>query len=494
MKVEKQKGELRFGKNGSILILLAFIAMMVMFIEIMLVPALPIIAQEYPAQAEWTSWILSIYLLVGAVATPLFGRLGDMYGKKRIMIVTMSVYTLGLLGCGLSWDMFSLLGFRAVQGIGLAMFPLAFGLVRDTFPPKTVPVAIGLISAMFSIGVSVGLLGGGWIVSEFSWRDAFYIVTPLFTVLTVISAFKINESKVRKECSLDVAGAVILGGGVLTLLVALTQGEAWNWDLRVIGLIVISLLLFVGFIFLERRIRFPLVDMKLMTNRGILGSNVVAVFAGLSMFLLFQTLPFFLMSPPEVGGFGIANAFEVGLYLFPSAIGQIVFGPMAGALSKRIGADRVLAVGMGLMTLGMMLLVLFHSTTLEVIATVFVAGIGIGLAMVALINLVVQSCPAHEFGLASGINSLFRVIGGAVGPVLGAVIMAQFMVAWIPPGSPMPIELTGETGYVWAWVAGALSALAGMLISLVIKPEKGICYEDFGQENESVGGASAQQE
>jgi len=486
MSSRRKRGGLDFGGNGSILILLAFIAMMVMFIEIMLVPALPIIAQEYPAEADWVSWVLSIYLLVGAVATPLFGRLGDMYGKKRMMMLTMAIYTVGLLGCGFSWSMFSLLAFRAIQGVGLAMFPLAFGIVRDTFPPKAVPVAIGLISAMFSIGVSVGLLGGGWVVARLSWRDAFYIVTPLFALLTLASGFMIRESSIRKECSLDIAGAALLGGGVLALLFALTQGDAWNWDWRAIGMIAGALVLLIVFVFLERRVRSPLVDMKLMANRGILGSNVVAVFTGLSMFLLFQTLPFFLMSPPEVGGFGLADAFEVGLYMFPSAIGQIFFGPMAGTLSKRIGADKVLAAGLGILFAGMMLLILFHSSAIEVIFSVFVAGIGLGMSMVALINLVVQSCPANEFGLASGINSLFRVIGGSIGPVLGAVVMAQFLVMWFPPGSPSPIELTGETGYVWAWTIAAISALVGMIISLMIKPEKGHCYEDFSEKEKGA--------
>jgi EmrB/QacA subfamily drug resistance transporter len=476
---ETIKGELTLRGNGTILLLLAFIAMMVMFIEIMLVPALPIIAQDYHHDASWVSWVLSVYLLVGAVATPLFGRLGDMHGKKRVMILTMSVYVIGLFGCGFSWDMASLIMFRAVQGVGLAMFPLAFGIVRDTFPSRAVPVALGLISAMFSVGVSVGLLGGGWIISELSWRDAFYLITPLFAVLTFVTWKLIDESPLRKQCSLDVWGAALLGGGVLALLFGLTQGEAWGWDSRIWIMLVGALALLIFFYLRERTTRDPLVDLKLMSNRGMLGSNVVAVFTGLSMFLMFQTLPFFLMAPEAVGGFGISNALTVGLYMFPSAISQLFFGPFAGHLSKRIGPDKVLAMGMMTFFIGFVMLILLHSTPMEVIAAMLVSGIGIGMTMVALINLVVQSCPASEFGLASGINSLFRVIGGAVGPVLGAVIMAQFVVLWSASPS-VAVILTTETGYIWAWVAGALSALVGFLIAVVIHPEKGTCYEDFG--------------
>ncbi len=174
---------------GVILIILAFIAMMVMFIEIMLVPALPTIAMEFPDESQWVSWVLSAYLLTGAVATPLLGRLGDIYGKKKVMMLSMIGYTIGLMGCAFSTSMVMLIAFRAVQGIGMGMFPLAFGIIRDNFPKRLIPVAIGVVSAMFSVGVSIGLLAGGLIVEYFDWRTAFDIVWPLMSLLTVVVYF-----------------------------------------------------------------------------------------------------------------------------------------------------------------------------------------------------------------------------------------------------------------------------------------------------------------
>jgi len=129
--------------NGIILLNMAMMAMMVMFVEIMLVPALPLIAQEFPQDASWIAWVLAAYMLVGAVATPLIGRLGDMYGRKRILLVSMSFYMLGLVGCAFAWSIPSLIAFRAVQGLGMGMFSLAFGIVRDTFPTKVIPMALG---------------------------------------------------------------------------------------------------------------------------------------------------------------------------------------------------------------------------------------------------------------------------------------------------------------------------------------------------------------
>lgn len=473
---------LSFRGNGIILVELAFIAMMVMFIEIMLVPALPKIAMQYPEDASWVSWVLSAYMLVGAVATPLLGRLGDMYGKKRVLLAAMAVYIAGLAGCSISWSIPSLVGFRAVQGVGMGMFPLAYGIVRDTFPKKLIPVAIGIISAMFSVGVSFGLLGGGYIVSAFSWRVAFYMVVPLFVAMFFILWKTIKGDSPNRTARLDTVGAAMLGGGVLFLLLAMTQGEDWGWaNAGIIGMLSLSAALCVGFVVWERRVEEPIVSLKLMANKGIFGANITALFIGLSMFLLFQTMPFFLMSPRGVGGMGLTDALDVGIYMFPSAIGQLIFAPVAGQMTKKIGPDRTLAIGMVLMLAGYGSLITYHSMAEEIWIGIFIAGVGLGFGMVSLINIIALSAPKAEFGIASGMNTLFRVVGGSIGPVLGSVVMARYVTAWLPPGAPagMPgVELTPETGYVWAWVVGACFAAISLCLALAYRPGRDASSED----------------
>ncbi|MFH0815917.1 MAG: MFS transporter [Methanobacteriota archaeon] len=475
-------GKLSFKGNGIILVELAFIAMMVMFIEIMLVPALPKIATQYPTDARWISWVLSAYMLVGAVSTPLLGRLGDMYGKKRVLLAGMVVYITGLAGCALSWSIPTLIAFRAVQGVGMGMFPLAFGIVRDTFPKRQIPVAIGIISAMFSVGVSVGLLGGGYIVSEFSWRASFYIVAPLFAVMFFVLQKTIKGDDPNRKARLDVAGAAMLGGGVLFLLLALTQGEDWGWtSIGIVAMFAASAALSLGFVLWEKRVEEPMVNLKLMANRGIFGANITALFIGLSMFLLFQTMPFFLISPRALGGLGLPDALTVGIYMFPSAIAQLVFAPVAGQLTKRIGSDRTLAIGMLALMCGYASLIAFHGSAAAIMLGIFVCGIGIGFGMVSLINIIALSAPKEEFGLASGMNTLFRVVGGSIGPVLGAVVMSRHVTAWLPPGAPtgmQAIELTVEAGYFWAWVVGAVFAAVSLCLALALRPGKDAGSED----------------
>jgi MFS family permease len=464
--------------NWKILAILASVAMMVMFIEIMLVPALPYVGADFN-NLQWIPWVLSIYLLVGAVATPLAGRLGDMYGKKKIMIYVMCIYVVGLLGSGFSLDIsralfgepsiFVLIFFRGVQGIGMGMFPLAFGIIRDTFPRDKIPTAIGTVSAMFSVGVSLGLLGGGYITSVGHWYDAFHVVVPFFIALTILTIFLIKDPIVVKRGSLDISGAATLGVGVFSLLLGLTQGQEWGWTSPLIlGLFVLAMLMFALFTWHELKTKDPIVRLPMFRNRGVLDASVTAIFIGFCMFLLFQTLPFFLETPKAAGGFfGISDTFVIGLYMFPSAIAQLIFGPMGGILSKKVGADKVLIAGLAIMSLGFATLVFLHSDWVGIVISVFIAGAGMALCMVSMINLVVVTCKQSEFGVASGMNTLFRVVGGAVGPVLAVVILSNY--SQIIAGQPV----YSENGYVATWIVGVVFSLIGLTCAVLLRPKKG---------------------
>jgi len=484
VKTPKEKGN----RNVAILLVLASMAMIVMFVEIMIVPALPTMAQDFPAQVDWLPWVLSIYMLVGAVATPLVGKLGDIHGKKRVLIVVMSLYVVALLGSGFSLEIsdallgerniFVLLFFRALQGVGMGMFTLAFGIVRDTFPKDRIPVAIGLISAMFSVGVSIGLVGGGYITSVARWTDAFHVIVPFFVVLTVAAAYLIHDPRYVKKGNLDVPGAVTLGIGVIALLLALTEGDNWGWGSgSVLSLFATSLIALIIFVLIERRTKDPIVRPSLLANRGILGGNIVALFVGLTMFMVYQTVPFFLETPTAAGGyFGLTDTFTVGLYMFPSAIAQLFFGPYGGKLSKRIGPSNVLAIGMAVMTVGFISLVFLNSDFWQLTVSMVIFGSGVSLCMVSMINVVVEAAPQSEFGVASGMNTLFRIVGGSIGPVLAAVILTansfQYQVA-----PSVFVELYKVDGYIQAWWVGFALALVGLAAAIVLRP-KNLAEED----------------
>jgi len=481
-------------REGTILAVLASLALMTMFIEIMLVPALPAMIQDFPQQANWIPWVLSIYMLVGAVVTPLVGKLGDMHGKKRVLIAVMIVYLIALLGGGFSitisnalfgtTSIFVLLFFRAMQGIGMGMFTLAFGIVRDTFPPKKVPMAIGIISSMFAVGVSIGLIGGGWITSVGKWNDAFYVVSVPFFVLAVASAYFIKEPRVTGRGTLDVPGALLLGAGIFLFLFSLVQGEEAGWSgAGFIAPLAISAVLLISFAYVERKVREPIMRPSLFRSRGILGANVVALFVGITMFMVFQTLPFFLMTPTFAGGlFGLEDTLDVGIYMLPNAIATLIFSGIGGMQARRAGAFKVLIMGMAVLSVGFVSLIFLHSSFLELAFSQFILGAGIALCMVSLINVVVESCPKSEFGAASGMNTLFRIIGGSIGPVLATAILATNTIAF---GS---MVLYTEDGYVQAWAVGLMFAIIGLLASIFLRPREVCSVDDLVPEDRDADG------
>ena len=467
--------------SKAILFVLASMALLVMFVEIMIVPALPTMAQDFPGQDAWLPWVLSIYMLVGAVATPLAGKLGDIHGKKRVLIAVMVLYVVALFGSGFSLDIsnlmlgeqniFVLLFFRGLQGVGMGMFTLAYGIVRDTFPKDKIPVAIGMISAMFSVGVSIGLVGGGYITSVARWTDAFHVIIPIFLVLTIAAAIFIHDPRYVKPGRLDIPGAFTLGIGVMAFLLALTEGDEWGWDSgAVLALFATSIAAVIVFVLIEQRSKDPIVRPALLANRGILGGNVVALFVGLCMFMVYQTVPFFLETPLAADGyFGLTDTFTVGLYMLPSAIVQLFWGPYGGKLSRRIGPSNVLALGMAILTAGFVSLVFLNADFWQLTVSMIIFGSGVALCMVSMINVVVESAPQSEFGVASGMNTLFRIVGGSIGPVLAAVILTanSFQFEIVPT---IFIELYKVEGFVQAWWVGFVFAVIGLAASIVLRP------------------------
>lgn len=452
------------------LVLMTFTAMMVMFIDIMLVPAMQFITRDFSNYADWVSWILSIYLLVGAVANPIVGKLADLYGKRRMLLITLALYTVGLIGCALMHSSFIwFIFFRAMQGVGLAMFPLFYGIIRDTFPPQMVPMSIGIVSAMFSIGVSIGLLGGGWIVANYGWKYCYYIMAPLFVVLLGAFYLWVRDAGVfGGRRTIDFPGAAVMSLCILAILIAMTLSESHGFsDLLVIGCLVIFAVTFLLLVLWERRAKEPLVKLSLLTGSG-RGAHVTAFLFGLAMFMLYQTLPYLLAAPAQYGGFAMGSTFDIGLTMFPMAVIGLLISPFVGKWCRKKGRSAViLALGMFFFGLGDLMLVFLHSELWMIVVALCLAGVGNAMTMIAMINVVVETSPAEDFGIASGMNTMFRLIGGSVGPVLGTMILANFVAA-----SFYGVKYYGIEGYVWTWAVGALLCFIGAVSAYLLKPKK----------------------
>ena len=288
--------------TGFILALFGLIGIMVMFTEAMIIPALPTLQAEFNTTAAWWSWIVSIYLLVSAVAIPIFAKLGDSYGKKKFLLVCMTFYTIGVTANGFAWNLPSLIVFRALQGMGLAMFPLAFAIIRDEFPPERVPTATGIVSAMFGAGAAIGLVVGEWIANNYGWRTTFHTVIPIAIALTLLAVYKLKESPIRTPSRPDVFGASTFSVALISFLIAMTEGSTWGWTSpSVLSLFGLALAFITLFLIIESRVVDPMIHLDMLSKRNVFFTNVTAFIVGLANFLIFQTVIYLLQAPAPIG-------------------------------------------------------------------------------------------------------------------------------------------------------------------------------------------------
>lgn len=429
--------------------------------QTMVVPVLPDLQREFDAGASGISWVLSSFLITASVATALLGRVGDMLGKRRVLIACLTVFAAGTLLCAVSGSLGLLITGRAVQGVGSAAFPLAFGIVREQFPRERVPVAIGMISSTFGIGFGVGLVLPGPIVDTLSWHWVFWLALAVIVLGILAVAVFIRESAHRSPGRIDWAGGVLLSGAVVALLLPISQGRSWGWDSpAVIGLFAAAVVLGAVFVAVERRVGEPLIDIDLLRRPAVATSHVTALIIGFGMYGAFTLVPLLAQTPPEVGfGFG-ASVTQSGLFMLPMAVTMLVASPLAGRIGAAIGFKLPLVLSCLIGVAGFAVYAGGHDSEGALYVGSGVLGIGVGFAYAALANLVVAAVDPGQVGEATGINTIMRTIGSSLGAQIAASIVASETV----PGTTIPAESGYTTTFVMAAIAlgaATLAALAG---------------------------------
>ena len=437
--------------------------------QTLVVPALPVFQREFGVSQAWATWVLTIFLVSAAVCTPLLGRLGDQFGKERVLVVSLTLFLVGCLGAAFAWNIGSLIAFRALSGAGGAVFPLSFAIIRDEFPPERVKVGIGLLSAVFGVGGGFCIVLSGVIVDNFSWRWLFLAgALPVAGAILLVHRY-VPESPVRSPSRIDWQGALLLASWLVALLVALTEGERWGWtspQLAVLALAAVAL--FLAWILVERRVPDPMVDMDMLARRPVLLTNITALIAGFAMFGAFVLVPAFVETPtglpPELAelvdyGFG-ATATQAGLLLLPSSVAMLFAGPLAGLLGRRYGSKVPLTLGMLLVAAASGLLATRHDTEAQIVVAMLVLGVGVGFAFAAMAALIAEAVRPTETGVATGMNTVMRTVGGVVGGQVGAVLLAAHTI----DGTSVP----AEHGFTVAFALSAFAALAAAGVAVFI--------------------------
>jgi MFS family permease len=455
----------------------------VFFSETMLLPAIPEIIQDFNISYGTAAWIFSAYLIVAAVMTPVAGRLSDLYGKRKVLLILLTIYIAGLAAGGFADSISFLLATRIVQGVGLSAVPAAFSLLRDTFPPAKLAIAIGVFGSAYSAGSVVGLLAGASIIQNFGWHATFLAIVPFSALVTLMIAKFVKEnngeqdqsspakvpeitlSKKRVSFSIDIKGVLALSATITSFLIALTliQIGVSSANLpQIVAAFIASAISLSVFVIIERKIVPPFLDLRLLRHRILLPSYILLIATGITMFMIYPSIVQLVRSPEPLG-FG-GDAVDAANVQLPFMIMFLVFASITPFIINRIGSIKPTIVGAIISLIGGVGLLMFHSTEFSVSANLAVIASGLSLTMTATWNMVVSSSPKEFTGISVGVGALLLFIGMAIGPALAGVYMQNHEViegvegSYPSPGSYNLLFLT----------AGLLSAVSlGFALMLI---------------------------
>ncbi|MBX6383255.1 MAG: MFS transporter [Microbispora sp.] len=424
-------------------------------------PVLPTLQHDLNTSQSTVTWVITAWLLSASVATPLLGRIGDMIGKERALLVALAAIALGCLIAAVAPNVGVLITGRVVQGFGGAVFPVSFGIVRDEFPAARVPSMIGVLSAVIAGGNGVGIVIAGPIVEALGWRGMFWLPTILAVATVVLAHRYVPRSPVRSPGRINWAAAALLSGWLVTLLVPLSKATSWGWgSAAVLAPLAAAVVLFAAWIAVELRSRDPLIDMRMMRLPAVWTTNFVALLYGAGMFASFAFLPQFMQIPPAVAGYGFGSSVtEAGLLMLPMLVTMAVASSVSGLVSRVLGLKTQLVGGCAFGALSSAGIVFYHDRPWQLAAEAGAIGLGLGLAYAAMTNLIVQSVPADQTAVAGGMNTNIRTIGGSIGTaVLSSVIAGHLR----PDGLPY------ESGFTTGFLVLTATLAATVAVSLLV--------------------------
>ena len=519
---------------------------MVLYAETMLVPAIPDLIKDFNITYSTSSWILTTYLITGAVMTPIAGKLSDIYGKKKILLIIMLFYTTGVSIAGFSTNIDFMLLARGFQGVGLSMFPIAFSIVRAQFPREKIAIGQGIITSMYGGGAVIGLGIGGTIIQHYSWHATFLTIIPIAIALLLLirryiptdkeeveqtRTLQQQEQKIQKQqqdqqeteseerrsnfesikrkttltksrksatsnTNIDIKGAITLAVAITSLLLVLTYLETGSGGSNInnsidssstilaASFVVLGIMSLALFILIEKRSASPLVDFGLMLNKRILLANIIIVIVGYSMFTVFQTIPILVQNPQPVG-FG-GDPISAAKLQLPFALIILVFGAASGLIITRLGSMKTIIIGTVVGAIGFSALGIFHSTEFLLSLNLGIIAIGISLSSVGAQNVIILSIPRQNSGMSLGFTTFLRILGSAIAPAVAGMLMQQYQYTANIGGTTQSFPSSEAYDLIFL-IASILSIASVSLAVILIKTRPPKCQNHLPEEEGIMG-------
>ena len=472
------------------LVILSSLGLITMYGETMVLPAIPDFIRDFNISYNTSSWILSSYLIAGAVMTPIAGRLSDIYGKKKILLIVMAVYSTGILAGGFANSIEFMLAARTAQGVGMSMFPIAFGIIREILPEKKLAIGQTIFSSTFSGGAVVGLIVGATIIQNFGWQATFFSIFPIAVILGLVirkliyvrnlatSEVKVDEGRVRndnenssvKKQTIDLKGTVALAVTIISFLAGISflENNINDTGFQIAGLFSVAAVSLAVFIVIEKKVSSPLLDLKLMTHKMILPATIILMMVFLCMFMVYQTIPILVRSPQPLG-FG-GDALVTASVQLPFMIVLLVGTIMSGFILNKVGNTRLSLLGTIISTIGFFSLLLFHSTEFMVSVTLAIIAAGLSLSITGGFNVVLLSAPIQATGIALGMALLLlNLVGMSIGPSIAPLFqqMYQGTVEGVA-GEQFPTQVA----YNLIFLTAPLISMASIALALALARRK----------------------
>ncbi|WP_369206486.1 MFS transporter [Streptomyces sp. PU-14G] len=453
----------RTAGSGAVTAVITLSCVVISLMQTLIVPIIPQLPQLLHAGPSSASWAVTATLLAAAVVTPIAGRLGDMYGKRRVIIASLALVVVGSVLCAVSDSLIPVVTGRALQGLATGVIPVGLSFLRDVLPAERVGGAIALVSAALGVGGAVGLPASAALVQYADWHVLFWFAAGLGAICLALVVALLRESPNQSPGRFDALGALGLSVGLVCLLLPATKGGSWGWASgSTLGLFAGGAAVLLVWSWYELRVAHPLVDLRVTARRPVLFTNLASLLVGFAMYATSLVLPQLLQSPSATG-YGLGQStLAAGLALAPSGLIMMAFAPLSARITARHGARVTLLTGLCVIGFGYGAGLLLMAEVWQIIVMSLIVSAGVGIAYAASPALIMGAVPANETASANGINSLMRSVGTSSSSAVMAAILASMSTQL---GS---VSVPTEQGFRTTYVVAMVAALLGIAVTLLI--------------------------